>query len=188
MNILNRQWNFSSYPIKYWVVLLAAILITACGDGDEAELRRYMNEIKTRPAKKVEPIPELMIQKQFSYPENDTRRSPFKPKVAPQLSAVVAPSSNRTREPLEAFPLDALKFVGILQENATLWALIMDPSGLVTRVKIGHYIGQNFGVILKITDKEISIEETVQIEGKWEKKMTTIKMVDPSTQGASEGR
>jgi type IV pilus assembly protein PilP len=162
----------------HWIIMgLLSLLLGACS-SDDSELKRYINMIKTRPARPIEPIPEFQPLKKFIYPEKDNRRSPFKPVVAEQEESF-APNIKRPKQPLEAFPLDALNFVGILKEGPMLWALISQPGGFVSRVKPGDYMGQNYGQILSIQDKAIQLEETLNVNGKWEKKTTTLTLRAP---------
>lgn len=162
----------------HWIIMgLLSLLLAACS-SDDSELKRYINTVKTRPGRPIEPIPEFKPLKKFIYPEADNRRSPFKPVVAEQEESF-APNIKRPKQPLEAFPLDALNFVGILKDGPSVWALISQPNGLVTRVKTGDYMGQNYGQILSIQDKTIELEETLKVGGKWEKKKSTINIRTP---------
>ena len=151
------------------------LLMSACGPAED-DLRRYMHEVKTRPPKPIEPIPEFETPQKFKYPENIKRRSPFKPNVVRERQDTQAPNVNRPKQPLEAFPLDALKFVGILKEGSTIWALIRQPGGLISKVRAGDYMGKNYGQIIKITEDSVLLQETMQVGGKWEKKMITLKL------------
>ena len=161
-----------------WVITgLLFLLLFSCSSED-SELNRYINTVKTRPARPIEPIPEFQPLKKFIYPEADNRRSPFKPVVVEQEDKF-APNIKRPKQPLEAFPLDALNFVGILKEGPTIWALISQPGGLVSRVKPGDYMGQNYGQILTINDKTLHLEETINVGGKWEKKKIILNIRAP---------
>jgi type IV pilus assembly protein PilP len=160
-----------------WVIIgLLSLMLMACS-SDDSELTHYINSVKTRPARPIEPIPETQPLEKFIYPEQDSRRSPFKPVV--DLQDTFAPNIKRPKQPLEHFPLDALKFVGILKEGQITWALISQPSGLISRVQVGDYMGQNYGQIIYIKDKTIQLEETVQVNGKWEKKKIIIDLRSP---------
>ncbi len=53
-------------------------MMCACDFSDENELSQYINSIKSRPAKPIEPIPTFKPAPKFVYPENALRRSPFK--------------------------------------------------------------------------------------------------------------
>lgn len=162
-----------------WIVcVLMIMMLSACGQSNEGELRRYINGIKSRPSKPIEPIPEFTPPAKFTYPEEDTRRSPFKPLMDEiREEESFAPDMTRPKQPLEGFSLDALRFVGTLKEGSTLWGLISQPGGLVTRVRSGDYLGKQYGQILRITEQRIEIEETVKIGGKWEKKKNTLQLL-----------
>jgi len=158
------------------VLLLYTVLLVGCS-SDDSELGHYIYEIKSRPAKAIEAIPEFQSPPKFAYPENDTRRSPFKPIVAERPTEdISAPNPLRPKQSLEAFPLDALKFVGVIKEGTTVWALITQPNGMVARVKAGDYMGKNYGRINSIDSNTITLEETVQTAGKWEKKIISLKL------------
>lgn len=148
------------------------ILLSACSSEQEA-LENYINQTKSRPAQPIEPIPELKPVPQYEYPENVIRRSPFRPVV---IKSEEAPDQNRKKQPLENFPLDALKFVGILKRGTNTWALIQEPSGKVTYIKRGQYMGKDFGQVIEIADDSIRIEESVNISGKWQKKETKLEL------------
>jgi type IV pilus assembly protein PilP len=154
---------------------LITLLLSACS-GDNSDLVKYMNEIKARPAKKIEPIPQFAPLPIFKFPENDTRRSPFKPVEVKKNTDQYAPDQKRLKQPLEAFPLDALKFVGNLEQDGKIWALIKQPNGQITRVRVGDYMGQNYGRIILIKKDLIKLEETTKTTGTWEKQITTINL------------
>ncbi|ETO93581.1 pilus assembly protein PilP [Legionella oakridgensis] len=164
---------------KNLMIGLLSMTLCACG-SDEDELQRYIYAVKTRPAKPVEPIPEFEVPPKFTYPEAEKRRSPFKPIVAEQQeNDTLAPNIHRPKQPLEAFPLDALKFVGILKEGPIVWGLISQPGGLVSRIKPGDYMGKNYGQVIRISEDAIQIEETIKVGEKWEKKMIILKLNTP---------
>lgn len=164
--------------IKQWLsVIIVSFFICACSSSDD-ELSRYIHEIKSRPPmpRTIEPIPEFKPLAKFVFPVDDKRRSPFKPTQQVGQVDLNSPNMNRPKQPLEAFPLDALNFVGILKQGGSIWALISQPGELVTRVRVGDYMGKNFGRVMRITDNKVDIEETVQLGGKWEKKRFTLDL------------
>lgn len=154
---------------------LLALLLSSCS-GDNSDLVRYINDVKARPGKPIEPIPKFAPLPVFRFPENDNRRNPFKPIDQKKRNDIYAPDKKRPKQPLEAFPLDALKFVGTLKKDNEIWALIKQPDGQVTRVKVGDYMGQHYGRIILIKNELIKLEETVQNSGTWEKQVTTINL------------
>lgn len=156
------------------LISLIAILSASC-DGDNSDLVNYINDVKSRPGPPIEPIPKFAPLPVFRFPEEDNRRSPFKP-VEAKKTDQFAPDQKRVKQPLEAFPLDGLKFVGILKEGNQLWALIRDPEKKVVPVKVGNYMGLNYGRVISIKSTEIKLEETIKDSGKWEKRITIIHL------------
>jgi len=158
-----QKWGF-------WLIVMGLSFLLISCSSDDSELTHYINKIKSRRPKPIEPIPDFEQLPKFTYPEGENRRSPFKPIIPKQQADLFAPNIKRPKQPLESFPLDALKFVGILKEDSNIWALIAQPGGMVTRVKMGDYMGQNYGQVISIKDKIIKIQEALKIGGKWEKK------------------
>jgi len=157
------------------LITILSLLMSAC-TGDNSDLQNYINDVKQRPGKPIEAIPKLAPLPIFKYPENDTRRSPFKPVDLKKRNDINAPDKNRKRQPLEFFPLDALQYVGTLKQGSEIWALIRQPDKQVVRVRIGDYMGQNYGRVISIKDDAIKLEETVKDTGSWEKRITTINL------------
>jgi type IV pilus assembly protein PilP len=84
-----------------------------------------------------------------------------------QPNAAVMAEFNRRKEPLEAFPLDAARMVGSVNRKGAPYALVK-VDNLLYQVKVGDYLGQNYGKIMKITETEISLREIVQdASGEW---------------------
>ena len=115
---------------------LGIMLLAGCAsDGEFADLRAQMEEIKKRPKGRIEPPPEFKSYKTFAY-SAAAMRSPFSPPVEIEAMAVpakrsdVKPDFNRTTEPLEEFGIDSLQMVGTLaRPGGALFALIKDPDG-----------------------------------------------------------
>ncbi|PIE00330.1 MAG: pilus assembly protein PilP [Thiothrix nivea] len=141
-----------------------AVMLTACGQ-DMSDLNRYINEVKARPAKPIEPIPVIKPYMRFIYPGHDL--DPFDVSVlAPdqnrKTTSSVIIDKNRVPEFLEKFPLDSLKMVGTVFKEKQLWALIRIPGGSVHRVREGNYVGRNHGRILEVKDTGIMLSEIVE--------------------------
>ncbi len=150
--------------------------LTACSNEAD-DLNKYIQEVKKKKGMPVEPIPEFQVPKPFSYPENIKRRSPFKP-VRKEKKEVdnLAPDQARPKQPLEHFALDSLKFVGTLDDSQARWGLIQAPNNRIFRVKIGDYMGQNYGHIIGLTDNSLKLEEIIKVSGRWKKKIVTLKL------------
>jgi type IV pilus assembly protein PilP len=147
------------------IMLGAGLLLGACS-SDMDDLDQYINEIKSRPGGRIEPLPEITPYEVFSYTADvQGLRSPFVPD-SPQIAGGPAdggtrPDETRSREFLESFPLDTLRMVGTLQLGDTSFGLVQTSDGLVHRVIPGNYMGQNDGRIIAIRDSEIELVEII---------------------------
>ena len=142
---------------------LASLLLTACGK-DNSDLYQFIEQTKSTSVGSVKPIPQFKPYDSFTYSAADLR-DPFVPNVEldqPQ-GAVAGPSPDerRPRQPLEAFPLDTLAMVGIMEQADNQWALIKDPQNVVHRVQLGNYMGRNEGRVVAINESGIRLIEIV---------------------------
>ncbi len=138
--------------------------LNACGIIGMSDLEEFVAQEKAKKANKIEPIPQIKQYEAFAYTEG-SRRDPFVASV-PQRTAGGAgnglqPDLRRNKEPLEDFPLDALRMVGTILMNNQTYALIKAPDKVVHRVTRGDHLGQNFGAITKIEDSEITLTEII---------------------------
>lgn len=142
------------------LLLPISILLAACGP-DLSDLERYVAEVNARKTVAIEPIPEPKTFEAFAYVAND-RRDPFSPPdatAAADSGQANAPDLKRVREPLEAFPLDALRMVGVISARGTVNVLLSAPDGVVYRARVGNYVGQNYGRITSISAAEMKLVE-----------------------------
>jgi type IV pilus assembly protein PilP len=151
--------------MRSFALLLCVLTLAACGRQDD-DLRRYISETKARPGQPLEPIPQVRPYEAFAYHAGD-RRDPFI-KIEPELverdttgESSIRPDLQRNAEPLEAYPLDALRMVGTITTSSANFALVRAPDNVVHRVRLGNHLGQNFGRINQITEIEVSVIEIV---------------------------
>jgi type IV pilus assembly protein PilP len=86
----------------------------------------------------------------------------------------------RRKEPLESYPLDAMKMVGSLIKEGRPVALLRIDN-LVYQVSPGNYLGQNFGKVLKIGETELVLREIVQdAAGEWIERTATLQLQERS--------
>jgi len=84
---------------------------------------------------------------------------------------------NRKKGALEWFPLESLRFVGTLKQNAQRFALIQDTQGILHRVEEGGAIGQNCGQVERIEEKLLEVREWIEGENKtWEESLITLSL------------
>lgn len=170
-----------------FLLALICLSLNGCLVQSEEELHQYITTVQARPGKPLPPIPEIQIYERVIYSQAD-KKSPFELEI--KLDAALAknnqvetekginPNLDRAPEPLEAFPLDSLRMVGILTKGQQTWALIVDKSGLIHRVTIGDHLGQNYGEIKVITEKEIQLIEVIpDTRGGWREMDATLTMV-----------
>ena len=165
------------------IVLTGVALLAACGGEEQGELKQELAAMTKDMRGRVDPLPQVRSYEPVPY-KGESMLDPFVPGriVVSQAAGGggggggVQPDLNRPKEPLEAFPLEALQMVGTLSQNKDTYALVRAGSNLF-RVKKGNYMGPNFGVITGIDDGQISLKEVVQDSGgDWVERSTTVQM------------
>lgn len=164
--------------MKKIAVALASLALFACSGSDHEDLRKWMNEASKDINGKIPPLPEVKPYEPVPYDAGNLI-DPFKPsKIEPDQKegggGGMRPDLNRPKEPLESYPLESLKYVGVLIKKNTGYAIIQ-TDGSLFQVRIGNYMGQNFGVITKISEAEVSLRELVQDpSGDWIERVSTL--------------
>ena len=162
---------------------VAAILVAACGGESHQDLRARMQDQGKVVRGKLDPLPQVRPLEAFAYNAFDLA-DPFKPrKIEPvKGGSKLAPDLNRRKEPLEAYPLESLQMVGTLQRGKSTFALVRTTDKDVYQVKVGNYMGQNFGVIVSIGDGDIQLKELVQDgAGDWTERTSKLQLADADT-------
>jgi type IV pilus assembly protein PilP len=166
---------------NYLIFLLACVACTAltgCGGEQHSDLRNWVKEQDNLPRGRIPQLPEVKPYQAIEYAAFDLT-DPFKPRKieAPKnvgQNSGIQPDPNRRREPLEAYPLEALKMVGVLKQKG-IFGLVKTPDNTLFQVKAGSYLGQNFGRITAVSESSIKLKELVQdSNGNWEEKEQTL--------------
>jgi type IV pilus assembly protein PilP len=170
--------------MKRLILLAGVALLAACGGEEQGELRQELANMTKDLRGKVDPLPQVRSYEPVPY-KGESMLDPFVPGriVVSQAAGTgagggggVQPDLNRPKEPLEAYPLEAMQMVGTLAQNKDTYALVRAGTSLF-RVKKGNYMGQNFGVITAIDEGQISLKEVVQDSGgDWVERSTTLQM------------
>jgi type IV pilus assembly protein PilP len=160
-----------------------ALLLAACSGEEFGDLKSELKE-KTKDMRgRIEPLPVVKPYEPVPYKAFD-QLDPFstaKIELVTKSAGAgggggLKPDLNRPKEPLEAYPLESLKMVGVLQQRKASWALIKADTGLY-RVGVGNYIGQNFGLITAINDSQIQLRELIQdAVGDWTERQSTLQL------------
>ncbi|MDP3652513.1 MAG: pilus assembly protein PilP [Rhodoferax sp.] len=172
----------------FYIFAMAFVLaiLTGCGSSKEDDIRQWMVEERNQTRPKVAPIP---APKQFK-PEAYTNAAAIEPFSNQKLTqalkrdssqvaangALVAPELARRKEPLEAFPLDAMTLVGSILKSGQPVALVKVDS-LLYQVKLGNYLGEHYGRVTKIDETEVTLREIAQDGvGEWVERVATLQL------------
>jgi len=173
------------------VMLAAVFVLAACGGDEHQDLKEELKNMTKDLRGNIPPLPVVKPYEPVPYTAFDLP-DPFGPaKIELAIGATKskgganAPDSNRPKEALEAYPLESLKMVGTLSQKGVNYALVRADSS-VYRVKVGNYMGQNFGLITGITDNQINLKELVQdASGDWTERKVALQLVEAE---AAKGR
>lgn len=163
--------------ISSLVGVLAVLPLAGCFPDGEDELRIWMAEQRANTRPTVAPLsepkkftPEAYSQVGGIEPFNQMKLTQALRRDSTQVAsnaALIAPEMSRRKEPLELFPLDAMVMVGSLNKTGTPTALLK-VDNLIYQVRIGNYLGQNYGKIIGITENSIQLREIAQdATGDW---------------------
>lgn len=176
--------------MQLFLALLVSILVAGCGSTGDDELRQWMSELRATTKPRVTPLSE---PKQF-LPQTYSMESGVEPFNSVKLTqalrretnqsasnaALIAPEMARRKEPLEAYPLDVMAMVGSLDKKGVPTALLRVDK-LLYQVRVGNYVGQNYGKIVKITENSIQLREIVQdATGDWIERAAALDLQEGS--------
>ena len=193
--MLVREYAAKSTALSRAVLLGCAVtLLGGCISKDMSDLQTRVEEIKARPGSGVKPLPPLTPPTRYLYEaEALGLRSPFaRPEEARTVEVEPTPEvdaeqmrlqteilAHANKEELERFSIDSLRMVGVIEDQESLWGIVRDPENSVHRVRVGNYVGQNFGKITNISEVRIEIREIVKnAQGNWEERQTELALLD----------
>lgn len=173
------------------VCMGCAALLMGCTTSGQDELQVWMQSERSAIKPQVKPIPEptRFIPKTYA---GERLMEPFsKEKLASVMqgtagtpvanSALIEPELRRRKEPLEAYPLDAMSMVGSINRQGQLVALVK-VDNLLYQVRPGGYLGQNYGRVNKITETEVTLREIVQDSfGEWTERPAALQLQEEAS-------
>lgn len=176
-------------PIRWFLLTLILLCTVACTDSDQEDLQKWMVEQRGATRSKVENIsaPKPYTPKQYTQ---ETLTEPFSSqKLAQALkressqatanAGLVAPELSRRKEALESYPLDTMSMVGSLLQAQPTALVLVDK--LLYQVKVGNYLGLNYGKVIKITESEVGLREIVQDSaGEWIERQSSLQLQERS--------
>ena len=176
-------WAGKAGPLARVALSIASVLLIAACSSPSEELQAWTEQQRREvkfgvqplpPPGRFEPQPYLALQE--VDPFNSQKLSGAMRQEVRQMDARMTAELNRRREPLEAFPLDVMVLTGsVLRQGRPVALIAVDK--LLYQVKLGDYMGQNYGRVVKIEESKIELREIVQdASGEWVERITALQM------------
>lgn len=171
--------------LKLTFSLLLPLSLMGCFGEENSDLHAYIKQVKARKPGKIDPIPKPQPTPPYIYLEAELR-DPFtefikQGEVFDTQVSKQPPPEPHPHYPLEDYPLNSLKMVGTLEQRGVRWALIQTQDGALVRTKKNEYMGQENGKIVRITETEIELQETVNDgtgSGNWVKRQAILTITE----------
>lgn len=167
------------------LVLVCCAALAGCAD-DQEDIQAWMAEQTAGMRGVVKPLPEI---KPFPVVDYDAAAlvEPFRAaRIEPERKmggGGLRPDPDRRREPLESYPLESLRMVGILTQGKASHALIQADKALY-QIRVGNYIGQDYGVVTAITESAVSLRELVEdVNGDWVERTSSLQLQERQEAG-----
>lgn len=159
------------------VCVLLACVVPACDLASREEPSIGLAPQTSQAAPLAPPGPALFIYQALRYspsseldPFNAERLALAQKKAwhtAAAQGGLLALELKRNKDSLEAFALESITLVGRMSVQGRQVALVK-VDGLLYPVQLGSHLGQNFGRVVDINDRGLSLQELVQDPaGKW---------------------
>lgn len=154
------------------VVVVLCGVIAACSSGDHEDLRQWMKESTKDLRGNIPRLPDVKPYEPVPY-NGEGSLDPFKAaKIEPENKGRSGSGKGGglqpdfdARElrnsPLEKYPLESLKMIGYLNLSGKSIAVIQADKN-IKQVRVGEYMGLDFGMVTQITDREVKVRELVQ--------------------------
>ena len=171
------------------VLVCVTLLLSACGSSDQ-ELQEWMAEQRSLSRSRVDRLPEPTKFTPQAYTQEGSVEPFSNQKLAQALkrdsnqpsanAALITPELARRKEPLEASPLDSVAMVGSIIKVGQPVALVR-VDNLLYQVRVGNYLGQNYGRITKVTENGLTVREIVlDAAGEWIERTATLQLQEVS--------
>ncbi len=171
-----------NHTLTAFAALMLATVLAGCS-AEHEELREWMEQQRREVKPSISPIqppkkfdPQPYTSAQAVEPFSQQKLTVALKQEARQPNSLLSAQLNRRKEPLEAFPLDSMSMVGSVNKQGQPFALLR-VDALLYQVKVGDYLGQNYGRITKIDETEIAMREIVQdAAGEWIERPATLQL------------
>ena len=159
-----------------------ALTLAGCGSDEPEDVREWMRTNSANLKGKIPDLPQIKPLPAVAYDPGDLP-SPFVPEklVGAELKSMSKSldanrslrASNPDAYPLARVPLENIRMIGTLTVGKDTVAVVATDRDSPRQIKVGDYIGQNFGRVTAIHpasdsgDGEIELTEMVLDKGGW---------------------
>ncbi|MGB4467223.1 MAG: pilus assembly protein PilP [Azovibrio sp.] len=171
----------------YASAITLTLLLAGCGGGEHEDLQTWMAEASKDLRGKIPPLPQIKPYEPVPYTVENMVDPFSSSKIEPEKRGRRGAGQGSRFEPdfearearnsvMEKYPIESMKMIGFMNINNTPMAAIQVDQ-LVKQVKVGDYIGLDFGVVVKITDQAVEIKEVVEDStGDWSERMNMLQL------------
>jgi type IV pilus assembly protein PilP len=171
--------------MRKFLIVLAVLGVTACG-GEHEDLQTWMDSAGSDRRGQLPPLPEIKPYEAVPYTVS-AKLDPFSDaKIEPDTVVGLGSGENcpdlqarvDRNSILEKYPVESMRMIGYLNINNQPMAAIEVPQlQLVKQVKVGDYIGFDFGLVTKVTDQEVEFSEQIQdSDGQCSERVNTLQL------------
>lgn len=165
--------TFVGFTVMFF--LIAGVGIWGCSDSGKST--QVQTQVSVKPKQQVitQTTPTVTAPKSpFAYSYNPAgKRDPFMPIIVREDAKALSGD----RPPLERFNIYEFKLTGIVWGGYGYNAMLEGPDGKGYFVHVGALIGQNKGVVKKITKDTMVVEEKFKtISGETDRKEVVIEL------------
>ena len=171
--------------MKRLILVALCGALGACSGGDHDDLKKWMADNTKDMRGRIPKLPEVKPYEPVPY-DVDVLLDPFKAsKIEPESKNRQGSGKGGAFQPdfeardlrnslLEKYPVESLKMIGYLNINRRPIAVIQ-VENKVKQVKVGDYVGLDFGLVTQVTEKEVLLRELIQDSaGDWSERTSSL--------------
>lgn len=181
--------------MKHVALVSLCLALVACSGGEHEDLRQWMEDNTKDLRGRITPLPEVKPYEPVPY-EVEAQVDPFRAsKIEPDSKFRQGAGKGGQFEPdfearevrnsvLEKYPLESLSMIGRLVMNNRPIAVIKYEDN-VRQVKVGDYLGLDFGMVTEIGENELKLRELIQDSaGDWSERQSSLYL--QTTEGSGK--
>ena len=171
--------------MKRLILVALCGALGACSGGDHDDLKKWMADNTKDMRGRIPKLPEVKAYEPVPY-DVEVLLDPFKAsKIEPESKNRQGSGKGGAFQPdfeardlrnslLEKYPVESLKMIGYLNIKRRPIAVIQ-VENKVKQVKVGDYVGLDFGLVTQVTEKEVLLRELIQDSaGDWSERTSSL--------------